>query len=331
VKENDIRPKSLMQDNAACVEADKDYLRDRRSDWIDVVCPACAQAAQTAFGEKDGFSYVQCDSCKTVYTSPRPDEALLKEFYAQSKNYEYWNKYIFPASNEARKKGIYRPRAEMMVEACKGYGIRGGSFVEIGAGFGSFCEVVDSLGFFDEIIAIEPTTDLAETCRQKGFTVLNQMIETVEETLAADVIASYEVVEHLFNPFAFLEKCNRLLRPGGLLFLSCPNFKGFDMNTLGVLSDSFDHEHINYFHPRSLTDLLVRAGYEVKTVYTPGKLDASIVRGALQEGKINTTGNKLVDHVLGEGWDEFGADFQKMITDYGLSSHMMVVAQKPEA
>ena len=328
VKENDIRPKDLMQENLACIEADRNYLLRRQTEWVEVGCPACRHEDNSFYGEKDGFSYVTCAKCKTVYTSPRPSESLLQEFYAQSMNYEYWNKYIFPASNESRKKGIYTPRAEMMIAECERLGVKGGAFVEVGAGFGSFCEVVRSKNFFNEIIAIEPTIHLAKTCEEKGFTVLNQMIETVDESLSADVISSFEVIEHLFDPAAFLEKCNRLLRPGGAIFLSCPNYKGFDMSTLGIKSDSFDHEHINYFHPQSLSILLSRTGFESIKVFTPGKLDASIIRGAMQDGKIDTTGNSFVDFALGEGWDEYGDEFQSFIRENVLSSHMMAVAQK---
>lgn len=38
-----------------------------------------------------------------------------------------------------------------------------------------------------------------------------------------DAIAAIEIIEHLENPFRFVRECSKLLKPGGLLFLTSPN------------------------------------------------------------------------------------------------------------
>jgi 2-polyprenyl-3-methyl-5-hydroxy-6-metoxy-1,4-benzoquinol methylase len=83
--------------------------------------------------------------------------------------------------------------------------------------------------------------------------VVDKPIETVREgeLPQADVIASFETIEHLFDPAGFLHACHRLLRPGGLLVLTCPNGQGFDVLVLGDRSDTVDAEHLNYFNPPS--------------------------------------------------------------------------------
>lgn len=43
------------------------------------------------------------------------------------------------------------------------------------------------------------------------------------ENAAFDVIVSFETIEHLLRPRDFLLELRRLLKPGGQLFLSCPN------------------------------------------------------------------------------------------------------------
>lgn len=42
-----------------------------------------------------------------------------------------------------------------------------------------------------------------------------------------DAIVSVEGIEHLENPTQFLRECRRVLRPGGLLFLTTPNVDSF--------------------------------------------------------------------------------------------------------
>ncbi len=40
---------------------------------------------------------------------------------------------------------------------------------------------------------------------------------------SVDVVVSFETIEHLGNQLRFLEECNRVLRPGGILICSTPN------------------------------------------------------------------------------------------------------------
>jgi len=45
----------------------------------------------------------------------------------------------------------------------------------------------------------------------------------VEKHGQFDVVVAIEIIEHLENPFRFVRECARLLKPGGLLFLTTPN------------------------------------------------------------------------------------------------------------
>lgn len=317
-----------MAANLSCIAEDQEFLRARKAEWVDVPCPACAGTESSPFGEKDGFAYVLCADCGTVFTSPRPDVATLHAMYAQSVNYAYWNKHIFPATDATRKERIYVPRAAMLLEQARSCGLTGGTVVEVGAGFGSFCEVVRNTGFFERVVAIEPMVELAKTCRSKGLETQNIPVELVEGEGFADVLASFEVIEHIFDPFSFLQKARSILKTGGMLVLSCPNYKGFDMQVMGLDSKSFDHEHVNYFHPVSMTRMLQRAGFDVRTVFTPGRLDASLVYEAVQQGNADVSDSPLLQYIFTEGWERVGEDFQQLISRSGISSHMVAVARK---
>ena len=326
--EEDIRPAQLMLDKQRYMDADRDYLLSRKDEWVEVECPACGSCDSRFYGEKLGIAYVKCTQCGTVYTNPRPSQALLHNFYATSQNYGYWNKYIFPATEETRRTNIFRPRAEQILDYCESVSIEKHTLLEIGAGFGTFCEEVTDLGAFERIIALEPSTDLAETCRTKGLEVIDSPIEEVNEEGIADVIVAFEVIEHLFSPCNFVQQCLRLLRPSGLLVLTCPNVRGFDIAMLGMSSDTFDHEHLNYFHTESLPNLLKYCGLEIIDVQTPGQLDADIARKHVLERVVDLDNQPFLQEVLIERWEELGQAFQSFLATNQLSSHMWVVARK---
>jgi len=332
LREEEIRPRALMEAKRVRVEADRRYLLDRRDRWVRVACPACGMDAPEAFGEKGGFAYARCaegrGGCGTVYTNPRPDAGLLCEFYANSENYAYWNEHVFPATEGARRERIFRPRAERVARLIERLGVRCDAFVEVGAGFGTFCAEIERLGVAGRIVAVEPTAGCALTCRGRGFETIEDVVERVELEGEADVVAAFEVIEHLFDPGAFVARCASFLRPGGVLVVSCPNVRGFDVGTLGLASGTFDHEHLNYFHPASLAGLIEGRGLEVVEVSTPGQMDADLVKGKVDAGEIDVSGDALMEEVFVRRWEELAGAFQRFLSENRLSGHLWVAARK---
>jgi 2-polyprenyl-3-methyl-5-hydroxy-6-metoxy-1,4-benzoquinol methylase len=202
--------------------------------------------------------------------------------------------------------------------------------MEVGAGFGTFCEEVKRLNIFRRVIAIEPTPDLAQTCREKGLEVIEKPIEQVRPDKGdqVDVIATFEVIEHLFSPREFLRGCASVLEPGGLIIITCPNVKGFDLVTLQVLSDTVDVEHLNYFNPGSLSSLLRESGFQVLEAVTPGKLDAELVRKKALSGEFSLEQHPFLRQILIEEWDRVGDSFQQFLVSNQLSSHMWLIGRK---
>lgn len=330
LREAEIRPDALREGQQVSHQADIQWLQERLADFVHVACPACAADAPVHAFEKWSFSYVRCGACETLYMSPRPSPATLDEFYARSENYAYWNAHIFPASEDVRREKIFRPRAAAVASFCERYGTQTRTLLEVGAGFGTFCEEIRGLGRFQRIIAVEPTPDLAASCRRRGLEVLEEPVERVNLPAGqVDVITSFETIEHLFSPESFVRRCADLLAPGGLLVLTCPNSKGFDIVVLGEQSTAVDNEHLNYFHPRSLAALVERCGLEVVDVLTPGKLDVELVRTQVVDGAFDLDGQPFLWQVLIEEWPAGADAFQSFLADNRLSSHLWLVARKP--
>ena len=329
--EADIRPPAIMEAKRACVEADRRYLLDRRDQWVEVACPACGDEASRPWGGKQGFRYAECTGCGTVYTTPRPSPELLEAFYAASENYAYWNEHVFPATEDVRRERIFRPRAERLAEIARHHGVIGGTLLDVGAAFGTFCRCAIEAGLATRAIALEPTPGLARTCRERGLEVFEQPLEDLQLPALVDLVTAFEVIEHVFDPGVFLDRCRGLLRPGGLLVVSCPNIRGFGIADLGVASGSVDHEHLNYFHPDSLAGLLEARGFTVLESLTPGRLDADLVRQAAARGEVDLTARPLLEEVLQRRWEELGGPFQEFLAEHGLSSHLWMVARRPLA
>ena len=79
-----------------------------------------------------------------------------------------------------------------------------------------------------------------------------------------DFLMLGDVLEHTTKPLETLEKANRLLVDGGILWISTPNFE----SAFSFIMKDKDPmwrvcEHLNYFSYRSLMKALSLAGFEV--------------------------------------------------------------------
>jgi len=326
--EHDIRPAEVLGEEMRLYEAEVARLLERSAEFVDVPCPACGKAGGSTRFSKYTFNFRECEGCRTLYVSPRPPPAVLKSYYENNRHYQFWNSTIFPASESVRRPRIFRPRVERVLELCAKHGVSTGTLLEVGAGFGTFCDELRSTGRFQRIIAIEPTASLAESCRARGgIEVLEQRVEEVTIDGRVDVVASFEVIEHLFDPGVLVQRCAELLSPGGLVVITCPNLLGFDIEILGPQSPAVAPEHLNYFHPASLSLLFERHGLRVLETATPGRLDADIVRNRVLEGSFELT-DPFLRRVLIDEWPRLGEPFQDFLANNGLSSNMWVVATK---
>lgn len=326
LSEHELCPDDLLAGQEAAFARDIERLH-ARGDFIAVACPACgADRPQPAFA-KFGFAFQRCPDCNTIYMSPRPSAASLAEYYASSENYAYWAKHIFPASEATRREKIHKPWLERVLGYCDRYGVRRGTLLEIGPGFGTFCAVATESRAFARVVAIEPTPEMAAACRARGVETIEKRVEDLAgEIDAADVVCAFEVIEHLFEPRKFVAGIRPIVAPGGLLVLSCPNGQGFDIAMLGAEALAVDAEHINLFNPDSLRRLVESCGFEVLTVHTPGRLDAEFVREAALKGTIAL--DPFLRRVLVDEWDRLGWPFQQFLAANGLSSHMWLAARR---
>jgi 2-polyprenyl-3-methyl-5-hydroxy-6-metoxy-1,4-benzoquinol methylase len=254
----------------------------------------------------------------------------LNEFYERSENYKYWAEHIYPRSSQARRERLFRPRATFAAEIAGRSGIRNGRLLEVGAGYGWFCEEAAATGAFGRIIGMEPTPHLANVCRQRGIEVVESPYEAYAPKEGFDFVASFEVIEHLHDPGKFVAWCARILNPGGILLLTCPNIAGFETTCLGSASGTIDHQHINLFSPRSIEELLRRHGFGTIEIDTPGELDVEIVREALQNSAVTSDQvGAFVARLLIEGSVDTRQSFQAFLKSSGNSSHMRIVARRP--
>lgn len=327
--ENDIRPEILRKGMEKAINEDIKTLQDFKSDFKEVVCPACGDRNSHFVFEKYGFNFDMCGKCRTVFMNPRPTPLILKIFYENSKNYAYWNKYIFPFSEATRRDKIIKPRVKKINDIVKRLKIKKNCLVEIGPGYGTFADEVVKSAVFKKVIVVEPNPSCATSCRNRGIETIEKPIEDVSKLeYSPDVVVSFEVIEHLYSPKEYLKNCRRIMDDNSIIVTTCPNYEGFDILTLGLLSESIDHEHLNLFNPTSISLLFEKCGFRVLECFTPGELDTDIIRNKILAGQFSVKNNPFLKMVLLDRWNELGNKFQEFLKNNQFSSHLWIIAKK---
>lgn len=86
-----------------------------------------------------------------------------------------------------------------------------------------------------------------------------------------DVVTLMDVIEHLADPRALTDEIYRILRPGGILFLTAPNFGSLFVTLYGSQAYGIGpDEHVSYFQPATISRLLRQSGF---TKLTTGSKD----------------------------------------------------------
>ncbi|TLD06739.1 uncharacterized protein PgNI_08196 [Pyricularia grisea] len=110
-------------------------------------------------------------------------------------------------------------------------------YLDVGCGGGIFAESAARLPTAASVTAIDASSQVLAVARahlrretpavQAKLTYLHSSVEALSDASAAkqqqqqyDVVTTFEVLEHVDNPSAFLQRCGALVRPGGWLVLS---------------------------------------------------------------------------------------------------------------
>ena len=331
MKESEIRPQKLFNQYLELARKDTDRFFSDHSQFVAVACPGCGSQACKKALVKLKFSYMLCAECGSLYLSPRPTIEMYAHYYQAAESVKFWSSHFFKETAEARRKAIFRPRAQLVAEwqQKNESDLRSSElFVDIGSGYAIFLQEIKRLGLFDQIVGIEPEANLARVGREQGFTILEKNLEAVDQgAVNADFATAFEVLEHVFDPRKFLSAARRILRPGGILMFTTLTVSGFDIQVLWEHSKSvYPPHHINLLSTRGIRELVARSGLQLVDLSTPGELDVDIVRNIHRENPAIAL-PRFIASVI-DAPEDVRARFQNFLKTNELSSHIRVLAKR---
>lgn len=171
--------------------------------------------------------------------------------------------------------------------------------LDVGCGPGLFLIEAKKRGW--EVYGTEFTDNQLTYLENKGINTLKGKLNNASfEDELFDVIISSEVIEHINNPVEEIQHFHRLLRKGGVVYITTPNFNALERYLLKGDYDIIEYpEHLSYYTPKTIDLLLTQNGFKKLKITTTG-ISLARIKKSLKRKNNESTENIASDEMLRE-------------------------------
>ena len=265
---------------------------NRSQTTVETACALCGSRGSVLFEGRDllhgvdgSFGVSECGECGFAFTSPRPTEKRLGDYYPAE--------YSPHEPRIADESGVRERVKRAVLGAFLGYPVESrlpvpllwpaymafrwnsknifyvpwhgqGRILDVGCGSGRWLWRLSKAGW-----------------RTAGLDISRAAAETAQETYGVevkvgtyphrhypdgsfDVVTLWNSLEHMWDPLGVLKSCAAVLAGGGLLYMSVPNFASFGSRYFRENWFPLDlPRHLNHFTPGTLAAAAGASGFEV--------------------------------------------------------------------
>ncbi len=227
-------------------------------------CDNCGSRDAKPKWQRDGYDIVECRQCGLVYVAQEVTRAELNEYYGSAYYAGNGTAYTDYLAKAPTRKHHYRS----MLPALKRHMARADGEIralDVGCAAGYFLEVAGEAGWRAQGVELSPYMS-AYARDERGLDVQTGTLEEADLPIGAfDLVTMWDVIEHVQEPSAVLQRASELLKPGGLLVLATGDVGGVTARVYGEKWALIAPPgHLFYFSRHTLGALLQKSGFQVE-------------------------------------------------------------------
>ena len=207
----------------------------------------------TSPGYGNHAQIVECRHCGYVYANPRFSGEELLAAYAAVED----STYVQERAGRELTFERHLQHMEQIVGRANGR-----SLLDVGAYIGVFVEVAAATGW--QVCGVEPSSWAVGEAQKRGLPVIQgTQIAPELQGKQFDVVTMWDVIEHVDDPAAELQKAYDLLKPGGWLVVHTMDVDSLAAKLMGSRWPWLMDMHLHYFSQATLGRMMQNVGFEV--------------------------------------------------------------------
>ncbi len=202
-----------------------------------------------------GYNVVTCESCGFCFADRLPDQHSFDCYYRDMSKYEQPAGPVEPSSYDlerfrstVKKVQSFSPRTDVRI-------------LEIGCATGLLLSLLKDAGY-SNVAGVDPSPVCAEVARRQYRVPVQcaSLSDDLAASASVDLLLLVGVLEHIRDLRAALVKLSAMLAPGGRVFITVPDASRYASGEDAPFQE-FSVEHINFFGPASLANLMAVHGF----------------------------------------------------------------------
>ena len=202
-----------------------------------------------------GYDLVVCELCGAAYSDAIPSQTVFDRYYEEMSKYErnHFDGAVNPVDAER-----YRNVADMLAPHLR----ERDAIADIGCATGALLAELKRRGF-GNLFGIDPSPACVAAGRKLyGIEMRALTIGRLQEIAERfDTVILGGVLEHLCDVDASVDRVTGLLKPDGRLYIEVPDATRYH-EWFSAPYQFLSMEHVNFFSPQSLSNLMFRHGLQ---------------------------------------------------------------------
>ncbi len=176
------------------------------------------------------FEYIRCCNCNLVYLRNRPDISSLNIIYPSNYKPHQFEKRLGKFISKIRDM-VQKNKVRIVKE----FASINSFIIDVGCGDAKLLKLLRDYGHASwRLCGVDISQESVDAVEKLGLKAYLGRFESLDWTDdSPDIIIMNQVIEHLEDPHAVVQKAYKLLKPGGYFIIETPSLDGWDAKLFG--------------------------------------------------------------------------------------------------
>tara|TARA_B100001750_G_scaffold33156_1_gene23032 strand:+ start:4700 stop:5572 length:873 start_codon:yes stop_codon:yes gene_type:complete len=234
-------------------------------------CPICTTEMKFKFVTKDylvtgeSFDIVECEACSIRTTTPFPDKKIIGNYYSSDDYISHDDKVsgIFDSIYGLVRTYQLNKKKKLIG---KYFNKSNGKILDIGCGAGDFLQYMKENHW--NINGVDTSNKARKIAKKKLNIKVMDPKDWINNKEKYDVITCWHSLEHVHEPWVYLDKIKKSLTLDGFLIVALPNYQSTDAKIYKEFWAAYDTpRHLYHFTIKSMNKTIKPHGLNIESIY----------------------------------------------------------------